>query len=201
MQSERRRIWRLFIDADRYISFIPHDLHYFTDRFCCRSLINGWEPPPVTINGRSKPLADFVSWMNRAPIVSERTMKLIENLVGSDVEFLPFHKLKNKGYYAMNVLRCEDLIDYEKSVLDPLLERIYFIENLPDVLPPIFKCGDKFGDIFVTFPFIDMMLNNKMTGAKLAYPEENIVKLILAGAEIDRYTLNCHVSPDRDLPT
>lgn len=173
--------------ANEYCSFIPQNLRFFDNRFNCKPLGDDWSIPPAEIEGRSKPLADFVSWMSMAPVVSERARDLIEDLAGNDVEFLRFHELKGKPYFVMNVLRCENYLDKEKSVFAEFHERFIFKADLPGDLPPIFKCPGRWSEIFVTAEFAEMIVANRLRGAALADPAETTMPLILANAEINRY--------------
>ena len=125
--------------------------------------------------------------MARSPVVSARARSLIENLVGRDVEFLPFHELKKKPYFVMNVLRCEDYLDMEKSDFAVFQESFKFKADLPSVLPPVFKCPGRWAEIFVTAEFAEMLVTNKLRGAELADPAEPTMPLILAKAAINRY--------------
>lgn len=181
------RIWKLDECANKYCSFIPHDLGFFYGRFQCVSMADDWVAPRAELLGRSKPLGDFVSWIGRAPVVSKRARDLIEDLVADDVEFLRFHTLKGKPHFVMNVLRCEDYLDIEKSDLTVCGERFIFRSDLPKVLPPIFKCPERWGEIFVSSAFAQMMVTNKLRGAALADPGEPTFPLVLANADVNRY--------------
>ncbi len=141
----------------------------------------------MELGGRSKPAGDFVSWMAMAPVVSERARDLIEDLAGPDVEFLPFHRLKRRPYFAMNVLRCEDYLDMKKSDFTEFQERFIFGPSLPKPPPPIFKCPERWGEIFVSSEFAEMMVTNRLRGAELADPAEPTMPLVLAKADINRY--------------
>jgi hypothetical protein len=180
-------IWKLHECADDYHSFIPHDLRFFERRFQCKALADEWEVPPAEVAGKSKPLADFVSWMSMSPVISERAADLIDDLAVGDVEFLRFHALKNKPYFVLNVLRCEDFLDYERSDLTVPNERFVFKADLPARLPPIFKCPGRWSEIFVNREFADIMVANKLRGAALADPAEPTFPLILAKAPVNRY--------------
>lgn len=180
-------IWKLHECADDYHSFIPHDLRFFERRFQCKPLSDDWDVPPAEVAGKSKPLADFISWMSMSPIVSERAADLIDDLAVGDVEFLRFHSLKNKSYFVLNVLRCEDFLDCGKSDFTVANEKFLFRSDLPARLPPIFKCPGQWDQIFVTRNFAEMMVANKLRGAALADPAEPTFPLILSKAEINRY--------------
>jgi hypothetical protein len=180
-------VWLLHLEADSYRSFIPHDLSFFEKRFECKPLRGSWEIPPANVLGRSKPAKDFISWMNKAPVVSQRTRELVHNLVDEDVEFLPFHELDGKPYSVMNVLRCEDYLDMERSDLTQFRERFVFGGKLPDRIPPIFKCPGQWNYVFVTSAFGELMVTHKLRGAALADPTEPLMPLILAKRSINRY--------------
>jgi hypothetical protein len=180
-------IWKLHECANDYCSFIPSDLRFFERRFQCQPLTDEWDVPPAAVDGKSKPLADFVSWMSMAPVVSERAAELIADLVGEDVELLRFHKLKAKPYFVMNVLRCEDYLDKQKSDFTEPSESFVFRSDIPTTLPPIFKCPGRWDEVFVTRDFAEMMVANKLRGAALADPAEPTFPLILAKASVNRY--------------
>jgi hypothetical protein len=180
-------IWRLHLEANRYRSFIPHDLSFFEKRFECKRLQGSWEIPPAKVLGRSKPAKDFISWMEKAPVVSLRTRELVHNLVGEDVEFLPFHELDEKPYFVMNVLECQDYLDMEESDFKQFRERFVFRHNLPERIPPIFKCPGQWASIFVTSAIGELMVAHKLRGAGLADPAEPLMPLILAKRPTNRY--------------
>lgn len=91
-------------DTTRRFFFIPDDLRYFKKHFICEPLSSDWEVPPVRILGKSYAAADFVSWMACAPVISENAKCSLEEICSGLVEFLPFHAIKGKPYFAMNVL-------------------------------------------------------------------------------------------------
>lgn len=181
------RIWRLHLEADRYRSFNPHDLQFFADRFQCKPLQGSWEIPPAKVLGKSKPAKDFISWMEKAPVVSQRTRELVHNLAGEDVEFLVFHELDGRPYFVMNVLRCKDYLDARRSDLTQFRERFIFREDLPESMPPMFKCPGQWDSVFVTSAFGELMVTHKLRGAALADPAEPLMPLILAKQPVNRY--------------
>jgi len=63
-------IWRLWVGGKANLALIPHNLEYFSNHFIGERLGDAWTPPPVSINGKSKKLRDFVSWMERARVSS-----------------------------------------------------------------------------------------------------------------------------------
>lgn len=187
MGTSTDQIWKLHVTATRYASFIPHDLTYFHGKFQCNKLADGWIAPPAEILGRSKKLPDFALWMSMAPAVSERAAELITELAGEDVEFLPFHEIKSKRYLIMNVLRCENYLDMDRSDFTQFEERFIFRADIPKAIPPIFKCKNRWSEIFVSSAFGEMLIRNSLRGAALANPEEATMPLILEGESANRF--------------
>jgi hypothetical protein len=180
-------IWLLFLNSNNYRHFIPHDLSWFVNRFECKPLRGSWEMPPAKTLHKSKPAKDFIGWMNRAPVVSQRTRELIHQLVGDDVEFLPFHELNGKPYFVMNVLRCEDFLDEERSGHTPSEGPFIFRNSLPAQIPPIFKCAGHWDSIFVTSAFGELMVAHKLRGAALGDPAVPVFPLIVTKQPVNRY--------------
>lgn len=194
MADTTSSVWRLLVlSGKKYLGLIPHDLGYFRDHFNGAPMSTGWRPPPITISGKSKKLPDFISWMVGAPVVSEKAMLALAPVLNGLVQFFPFHEIKGKEFYAMNVLQVEsDLLDLEKSEIvygssEPrrvlMIERAIFVEPLPVDLPPIFKVsirGQILGDIFVTRPFANVLVEHQLTGAALGDPSQYPLKMILA---------------------
>lgn len=187
-------VWRLFVmSGKKYLGLIPHDLGYFNYHFNGARMSSDWTLPPLSLSGKSKKLPDFVGWMRCAPVVSEKAMRALAPDLNEFVQFLPFHEIKGKKFYAMNVLHVEnDLLDLNKSEIlfgsDELkrvlsLDRVTFASPLPGNLPPIFKVsvrGQVLGDIFVTRTFADLAIEHKLTGIALADPYQNPLKMVLA---------------------
>jgi len=186
-------IWRLRVRADKYLSLIPGDLNYFRSHFIGEPLQN-WEPPPVTIAGRSKKLPDIVAWSVRAPVVSEKAANVLRSVLGTCAEFLPFHQIRGHVYFAMNVLCVErDLLDVERSDVKYAadgetvlaLETAAFLQPLPHRPEPIFKIALEarrpFGDIFVGPPFCKAAIDNRLTGFELTNPAQSSASLSISG--------------------
>jgi len=87
----------------------------------------------------------------------------------------------------MNVLRCKDFLDLKKSGLTVARERFEFRIDLPEVLPPIFKCPGRWDEIFVSSEFAEMMVANRLRGAALAHPGEPTFPLVVTNSPINRY--------------
>jgi hypothetical protein len=145
-----------------------------------------WAPPPITISGRSKKLPDFVNWMVQVPVVSEKARSVLSPMIGDYVQFLPFHELKRKRYYALNVTCVEtSILSEAKSGIryrdgagkEPMsLDRAAFDVDPSYKLPPIFKVslpqGPVFSDVYVARPFADIAIEHRLTGFELADPSE-----------------------------
>jgi hypothetical protein len=153
--------YELVIRSTRRPSFVPHDLRYFDDHFICQSMANSWEIPPAEILGRSYKPADFVLWMNRAPIVSEKAKIALSSPCGELVEFLPFHSLYGKKFFAVNVLNMDrNLLIYKK-----------------DPKSAVFAC-ERFGTI---------VRDNLLSGLEMADPTEDIDRKILNGESVNAF--------------
>lgn len=175
-------VWRLTVGGRKYLGLIPHDLSYFNANFNGAHISLPWEPPPVEIDGKSKKLPDFVSWMKCVPVVSDRAKLVLEQVAKDQIQFLPFHDIKGKKYYALNVVNIEHhVLDKAKSSIffastgaAISLDKAVFINPLPSNLPPIFKVeadGEIFGDIFVSRIFADIAIQHQFTGIALADPK------------------------------
>jgi hypothetical protein len=192
MTTNDMRIWKLVGGGNRYIGLIPHELAYFQTHFIGRPMPIDWVPPPVTISGKSKKLSDFVIWMLTAPVVSEKARIALESAFNDYVQFLPFHHIKDKPYFVMNVTcLVENLLDVSSSdisygsdgkrILN--INRAVFKQPLPEQLPPIFKLAIDPTDIFVTQAFADLAIKYKLTGLSLSEPGVDGLKLILKGQD------------------
>ena len=100
--------YELVPQSQRRTSFIPHDLRYFDRHFNRAPMGDAWELPPVSVHGKIYKAADFVVWMLRAPVVSQKAKDALEALLAGSVEFLPFHSIKGASYFAVNVLSHDD---------------------------------------------------------------------------------------------
>jgi len=188
-------IWRLSICANKYLSLIPHDITYFNTYFMGRAMPLDWVAPPVVISGSTKKLPDFVGWMTGAPVVSEKAKLALFPCLDGFVQFLPFHDIKGKKYFAMNVTHVEtSLLDIGKSEVlysssvpkvALTLKRAFFNQQPQTKLPPIFKVTilsdeDVDSEIFVTKSFAEIAIKCKLSGIALADPEQDSFKAVLA---------------------
>lgn len=187
----------MIIGGRRFLGLIPHDLAYFNEHFIGELIPTPWTPPSVELSGKSKKLPDFISWMRSAPVISERARCALEPLVGASVQLLPFHSLKGKPYYAMNVLEVQhNLLDLDRSDVDRFttdgsimaINRAVFRYPLPPGLPPIFKLGEGTGDIFVTMEFAELAVQQQLTGLSLLSPEQDPLLLLLGREPLNEYS-------------
>jgi hypothetical protein len=174
-------VWLLYLSNNKNLGLIPHDLNYFQTHFIGQPMAANWQPPPVTVSGKSKRLQDFVSWMYKAPVCSEKAKTCLEPVIGDYVEFLLLTHIKEKPYFAINVLKVVDCLDKDNSDLVYSSSEPGYIRNvetygfIPDRLEhvPIFKVPLTVSSVFVTRDFVDVVINNKLWGAKFADPSIN----------------------------
>ena len=140
--------YELVVRSRRRFAFIPHDLRYFQDHFVCQPMSTDWEVPPVQVIGKSYKSADFVSWMQRAPVVSPRAKAALANVRSGLIEFLPFHPIKGVEHFAINVLSLDDR-------------------------KPIHKTHPQ-SVIFVNDDFGRILRDNALSGVELADPTDEI---------------------------
>jgi len=179
-------VWALRTNCDKDL-VLRTEIDYFQTHFVGEKMSRHWTPPPIRIQGKSKRLRDFVSWMLSAPVVSQRAKEVLEPLIAPDVEILPLIQLRRKEYYAINVLRLVDCLDRKRSNIaysptDPsriiyLSETFFLNDRLEDV--PLFKIPETVGEVYVTRPFVDLVIKNELAGAAFADPSKNPFEAIL----------------------
>lgn len=109
-------------------------------------------------------------------------------------EILPLTDLRGKPYFAVNVLTSIDCFDAENSDVtysseDPT--RIIYFGNHhlhadripPDV--PIFKVPEDAGSVFVTQPFVDVVISDRLRGAAFMDPHVNAFHKIMRGEPLN----------------
>jgi len=185
-------IWALATDGNRDLC-LRTKLDYFREHFVGSSMAADWQPPPLTILGKSKRLRDFVSWMLCAPVISERAADSLEPVISSHVEFLPLIELRRKRYFAVNVLSMVDCLDREKSDIQysstgadrmVSVHRAFFLSRQA-VKVPIFKLPYWPAQVFVTRPFVDVVIANGLRGAAFGDPGANPFVPILRGRSVN----------------
>jgi hypothetical protein len=187
-------IWKLGVDCNKDIT-IRTAIDYFNNAFVSKPLVNGWRPPMIRVQGKSKRIRDFVSWMNSAPVVSEKAKNALEPLIGKHCEFLPLIELRGAPFYAINVLTTLDCLDRAASRIlyakdDPMhIIQISTYIFRADVIPinvPIFKIpDDNFGAVFVQKAFVDTVIANGLRGASFHDPALNPFVKIARGESLN----------------
>ena len=187
--SDANNVWMLLARGNKNLSVSPVDLRFFNDKFIGKLMSENIEYPPLEIFGKSKKLRDFVGWMDKAPLVSERAKRLIENLCQDAVQFIKFYDIKGKPYYVMNVVSVVDALDLKKCDADydedgqvVNIYRYAFKQGLARALPPIFKEPFCLDNIFVTEPFAKLLVEHQLTGAALSDPCINQLEAIVDGS-------------------
>jgi hypothetical protein len=135
--------------------------------------------------------------MKTAPIVSERALRVLLPLLEGAAQVLPFHSLRNKPYYAINVLAVQHgLLDLERSELlrlDDENERIVIVHRtvfrkpLPPKLPAIFKLEESLSEIYVTETFARVVADNQLTGIRFLSPEQDTFQLLFGKEPLDAF--------------
>lgn len=198
MSKTPLKIWLLASgDSKKYMYLVGWrgaDFVYLSKNFAGKPMPENWELPKLEILGKSKKLGDCVGWILETSIVSARAREVFEPLVGNNVQFMRFHDLHGRPYFAMNVLRVEkDYLDHERSECMPSSDgevagcyRYVFKDNLPDELPLIFKTHPH-SNIFVTQKFAEAIVDNKLTGFCLQDPSKNAIRLMAKGLPLNAY--------------
>lgn len=173
------KIWRFGEDCNKDL-VIRSPIDYFRDNFVAVRMGDDWcRPSYIRIEGKSKRLRDFVSWMNSAPVLSKKAVEALEPLIGQHCEILPLIELRGKPFYALNVLTTVDCLDkagsdifYASDDSSHILRiRSYkFDENKLPLNIPIFKIPDDVGCVFVTRSFIDAVIEMGLRGASFEDP-------------------------------
>jgi hypothetical protein len=185
-------IWLLYIGGKKRLTVTPHNLDYFQTHFVGKPMKKNWQTPPVEIRGKSLRLKDFVGWMTKAPVCSERAKHCLEPIIGEYAEFLPLIKIRGKMHYAINVVKMVDCLDLERSEIsyfehDPTrIMDIHTYKFLPERMEdlPIFKVPQQRGAVvFVTKKFVDIVVANKLVGASFADPSINCWEYVLGKRE------------------
>jgi len=151
--------YELVIRSHRRPSFVPHDLRYFNTHFVCQPMRTDWHIPPAELIGKSYKAPDFVLWMQRAPVISLRAKEVLDGLCVGLVEFLPFHSIKSKPYFAANVLS----LDSQKAI----------------------HKTDPQGLVFVNSEFGALLRDHALSGVELADPGDEINRRVARGQTVN----------------
>lgn len=162
---------------------------YFNTHFIAKSMREDWNAPTLRILDKSRRLRDFVSMSLSAPVISEKAKQALESLIGSHCEILPLIELRNKVYYAVNVLTVVDCLNHKWSKIsyspsDPgrilsISSYIFDVKKIPSDVP-IFKIPEDMYSVFVTKLFVDAVIANGLRGA--CFDDPTISPFIKIGA-------------------
>lgn len=205
MKVETKTPWQLNTCCNGVLSLIPDDLRYFNDHFIGASMVSSWEGPPLfSVWGRSKRVLDFVGWSTSAPIVSERALGVLKALSTDDFEFFSFSELKDKKYFAINITRFCDCIDFKKSDIQFYGHSqrgvIRSVTLRQDVNFPtgIFKMDRIPGYVFVSDSLAHALIEEKLTGFGLTRPSTDVLGLASRGLPLnDHPGLDCRTKPGK----
>jgi hypothetical protein len=155
-----------------------------------------WIPHKVSLFHKSKKYTDFpVFWQSSGSlIVSDKALKLLENILSEFVQFLPLAHEKYT-YYLGNVTNVVDCLDennceinrFSDGRISTIEKYAFFIDKVKDQL--IFKIPQELnGDFFVSEKFKEIIESSKLKGYqfRLAWDseiswrdkEEKLIKLV-----------------------
>ncbi len=188
------KVWRFRSSCNKDLA-LSSPIDYFKENFIAERMGEKYPRPSyIHIDGKSKRLRDFVSWMLSAPVVSEKAVKVLEPLIGTFCEILPLIELRGKNYYALNVLKLVDCLDLASSDIhyaddNPShilrIRRYKFLEEKIPADIPIFKIPEDIGSVFVTRLFIDIVIANKLHGAAFEDPSVDSLSKIIKGESLN----------------
>ncbi|WP_166241034.1 imm11 family protein [Paenibacillus turpanensis] len=183
------KVWRWGYEADKYDSFTFPNTTEVMDEYI-RPHFNGtligdkWGEIEFETYRSGKMSSDCTGIGNKIPIFNDRTVKALKPYLDSNVELLPL-KHPTKMFYAVNVIRVIDALDYEKSVVE-------YVEGNPNLFKgvsqfafkleairdyPIFKIPEyKKLRVFVTDSFKEAVEANHLKGFtfELVWDSENV---------------------------
>ncbi|WP_166242599.1 imm11 family protein [Paenibacillus turpanensis] len=170
------KVWKWDYESDKYDSFTIPDTgkvmdQYFDPYFNGTWIGDKWGEIQFETY-RSRKACDCTGIGSNIPIFSGRAVQTLAQLLNPNVELLPLQH-PTKRYFAVNVTRIVDGLDYEKSVVE-------YAEGLPGVIKeasrfefkidaikeyPIFKIPEfKNRRVFVTDIFKDAVEANGLKG-------------------------------------
>ena len=112
------KIWKLDCDVDNYENLVKDDnfdLNFFQS-FDGRSQINNWTPLKVDpMYCCKKPFSNTPGFLPHIPVFDEKAISVLKYFLSKNAEILPL-ECKGGKFYAINVTKVVDCIDYEKSI-------------------------------------------------------------------------------------
>lgn len=186
-------VWELYADGDRHLRVEDSVVDVNGPRFIGQSLAAYWSAPATRIVGKKRPLPDFLSWKLSAPVLSMRAVEALRPIVGTAAEFLPLIEIRNVPFFVMNVTLLVDCLDIERSDVTFRSDQPDRVLNvfrhvfLPERLPgsPIFKVVTDPGLVFVSRPFVEVVIAHRLSGARFADPGANNLVRAFAGKDLN----------------
>ncbi len=169
------KIWMLEFDVENYQGLYPK---VFWSRekvisFDGRSQIHTWIPDEVVkLNPKKKlPFSNAPNFYTHIPVFDEKALSVLGKYLTDTAEILPLN-YKEGNYYAINVMRVIDCIDYEQAKFITFSDgkRIMFFEKYAfheDKVrnENLFKIIDEpLAHQFVSDDFRQTVLENGLTG-------------------------------------
>jgi len=189
------RVW-LYGTTSNTSVVLRSDLDYFNKHFIGKALGSSWVPPEIRISNTSKKAKDFISWMLQVIVCSERALSCLRPLLEQECEILPLIKVKNKQYYALNVLSLVDCLDFDRSEIvmspsDPsriltIKKYAFFEERIPSTVS-VFKIPEDLGVVFVRESFVKGVVSSGLTGAAFLDPGISPLYKIAGGEPLNVY--------------
>nr|CAP48925.1 putative integron gene cassette protein [uncultured bacterium] len=142
---------------------------YFNKNFNGSPLPPDWKAPDHYIRGASYRPADCISWFASGLLLSERAVEIFKQLAPGCAEYRYFADIRDRPYFAMNVLASDDILDEHNSEVTRATtgEIITVLKYAFDGDPshPLFKLPGRFsGDTLCTDALVDAVIKNKLTG-------------------------------------
>ena len=170
------KIWEIRFIDDNYDALEPkNDWNYDEiTKFDGRELLNNWKLLELVkcYPEKNNPLNDAPTFLSGVPLVNNRTKKVIKELIGDAVEFLPTSYENKNEFWIVNVTNVLDCINYNKA--EPkrysnngrvmYFNRYSFFEDKvknQDIFK-IVECPRSY--VFVSDKFKDIIEKNKITG-------------------------------------
>lgn len=169
------KVWKWGYESDKYDSFTFPDRdavsEYLDPYFNGTVIGDKWGVVPFETY-RSRKRCDCTGIGSNIPIFSEKAVQVLEPHLNSNTELLPLQH-PSKAYYAVNVTRLIDALDYENSEVEYVEGHPGFVRDVHrfafklDAIQeyPIFKIPEyKRLRIFVTDTFKEAVEANGLKG-------------------------------------
>jgi hypothetical protein len=180
-------VWQLQTGSDRR-PWLYSDLDVFA-QFRGRPLRRRWVAPEVEITAKSKAAGDGLCWSGGPPVVSEHARDVLSSLLRGHAEFLPLLTLRRRAFFVLNVTRRIDCLNEQRSDVVYYPDAPSRIMNAhsfrfhTDRLEPVpaFVCSSYPRPTFVTKPFVELVVRERLRGFQFADPKADPFRAILAG--------------------